>query len=389
MVSYTGPVVLAPWFLAASLSALTPGKTYAPTDPTVDDLCGVYRQLWSASASESKAKRREFLRRIIATCDRYTSKRLKDPSEPAPNWRPAAPGEDEASARIFRSGQPSSGTVLAAARARYKVDTIVNLRFDPSYRGFRETFGGGVPRLPISENEAAYRYAAERAAVEAAGMASVYAPTLPELEHFVGRYVPRLERGPGSKPWVCRLAGVPDGAKRHWLNDPPQTPREVAALERAGERPLLVSGFEDCRDWAEVYGREAVAGWMAETERAADLGNQLFIAAAERIRAMAARGKTVAYHCAGGTDRAGRVSLIIEAKEYGVMRHNVLAYRGPFSDPRIDLIAINYLLSERSGTRPRYRYLFPDLKRPDRSWLYIGLEPARPGLGVPAMRGWE
>jgi len=168
-----------------------------------------------------------------------------------------------------------------------------------------------------------------------------------------------------------------------------QTPEEVALLEKRGEKPLLVSAFEDCRDWAEVYGKAAVESWMADADRASALANQLFIAVAERVRGLAGAGRKVMYHCAGGTDRAGRVSLVVEAKEYGVTREQVRAYKGPFSDPKIDLIVVDYLLSQRSGLLPQYRYFFPDLKDPAKSWLYQALEPLSADTTTPALEAWS
>lgn len=390
--------------ILALLAAALPAQVAiaVPANPTADELCGIYRK-----AARKKLKGDPFAARIVAACDQYSVDSVRGPERPAFNFRAVTPrGEGEGACRLFRSGQPAPAKVpedapspyagnllgfdLAAASRTLGIGTVIGLRFDPTYKTFVETFGPGAPRLPVSAGEVAYRYAAEKALVEAAGMRSVYAPTLPEMEHFIGHYVPRLDRGPGSKPYVCRLpSGVPDGAEPHWLNEHPQAPETIAALEQKGERPLLASAFEDCRDVAAAYGPQQAAEWLAEVNKTSVLANELFIRIADRAREGASRGRKVLFHCAGGTDRAGRVAMIVELREYGVSRDRVRAYQGPLSDPAIDLIAVNYLLSQRAGTKPEYRYLFPDPARPERSWLYLGLGEVHRSVRFPVLEDWH
>lgn len=370
-------------------------------NPTADELCGLYREAVAAKRFAGD----EYAARIRAACELYTKEFLVDPGRPVYNFRPAAPGPGgESSCRVFRSGQPAPrlpdpegrfeaqilGYDLEAARRNFGITTVVDLRYDPEHRSFAETFGGGVPRLPISPTEAKYRYAVEKALVEKAGMASVYAPTLPEMESFVGNFVPRLEKGPGSKPYVCRLPqGMKDGAKPNWLQEPPATLEEALRIEReTGASPMLTSAFEDCRDLRAAFGKERVAAWLSEVHKTSELANAIFVRIAERVRTAAAGGGRVLFHCAGGTDRAGRVGINVELKEYGITRKQIRAYKGPLSDPKIDLIAVDYLLSQRAGRKGEYRYLFPDVRRPERSWLFLGLAEPPKDLRVPALDDW-
>jgi len=61
----------------------------------------------------------------------------------------------------------------------------------------------------------------------------------------------------------------------------------------------------------------------------------------------------------------GRTGIYYDLYRNGITEDQVRAYRGPFSDPQIDLVLVNYLLSNRAGSAAEYRFVVPDISNPD------------------------
>ncbi len=272
------------------------------------------------------------------------------------------------------------------AKQSFQIDAVLTLRFDPQVQASEETFGPGIFRLPLSSGEDIYSYKREEDQIRNAGMSSLYAPSIPEFEHFLGHYVPRLQLDADSKAYVCRLPrNIEDGIDIHWLKNATNWESQLDQLESQGILPTLVSKFDDCRDWHARYGKPQVDTWMNEVKHFAKVENEIFLRLARKILKSKEDGKRILYHCSSGTDRVGRLSMTIESLYYKLTREELEAYRGMGTQSKVDLIVLNYLLSNRAGSKVFYRYMFPDPQNPMRSWLGLSLEDSDPKLSIPGI----
>ena len=330
-------------FIASLASALQ-------SNPSVEELCKIYRARNAAS---------NYVAAIQDRCKNLTVAILKNGAPK--NLRGIDTLPPPSTPSLFRSAQLGQNALGPA-----DVRTVIDLRFDRKEAGHEAS-------PPLSAGEVSYDYQAERAAVMASGRKSLYLPTVPEMEHFVGNYVPRLE-GRG-KPYFCRLPkDFPDGAKVHWVDDSTKLMAKDDEYSARGISVPLVSNFADCHDLYARYGAPQVRAWLSEVKATAADAAQNFSDTATALMQISAQAKgNVLAHCSSGTDRVGRIAMIIEARVYGVDRGELIRYRGPGSDAKIDLIAVDYLLSQRAGSTPEYRFMFPDLRRPERSFLGVAI----------------
>lgn len=368
---------------------------------TVAEFCRIYENY--AQKSEIRLDAYESL--IISNCAQGSSDEIDvAESQPVFNFRaiPLAnssgefcPDEPEACS-LFRGGQPAPSEETDPAADHfssyhfgydfssikdYGINKIINLRYDPQQREadetsglfFVRTFGPDMPFVPLSPGEAKFRFSLESEIVERAGANSIFMPTVPESEHFVGHFVPRLDK------FVCRLPeGIPDGVRPHWLNGYKEYQENAESFKAIGQQGILVSDLEDCADLYEKWGELQVKAWVAEVKKFGELTNQIFVDIAKRIINIAEEGNRVLFHCSSGTDRVGRISAIIEAINYDLSLEEVEDYKGPLSNSKIDLIALNYLLSQRAGKTNQFSHFFPLDRGMQYSPLFLSLSVLAP-----------
>lgn len=201
-----------------SLLFLSQLATSVPENPDLDFFCSFYSPL--------------------AVCEKYQSDFLKGRNRPIYNFRAASATEtcDLMESQIFRSGQmapenPTSeeanhfrerqlGFKSSKIQSEFSIDEVINLRFDTQELSFQESFGVDFPSVPLSSGEKIFSLNLEKRMIEEMKIKLLNVPSPPESEHFVGRYVPRLDRRENSRAHVCRLPkNLPDGASKHWLED--------------------------------------------------------------------------------------------------------------------------------------------------------------------------
>lgn len=322
---------------------------------------------------------------------------MKDKTRPAINFRPLEPESE----RVFRSGQivpPGESADLLqhfrksqlgfrpSSLKEMGIQYVLNLRFDSRYQSSLKTFGTNAPALPLSEGEAIYSYPIEKRLIESYGIKSIYTPTLPEIEHFIGNYVPRLDKRSDSKPFICRLPkNMEDGLEQHWLNDVEKWQDQAEQFEKKGVLVPLASAFSDCHDLFEKYGKGKVETWVNEVKKTSHLENQILLQIADVIEDLEKNGNTLVYHCSSGTDRVGRLSMILEMRRLKITSDDLKAYMGIQSNSKIDLVVLNYLIAQRIGFEGEYRFLFPARKDVQTNWLKMALETQDKGIKIPAI----
>ena len=340
------------WFSIAVFSLLNFNLLADTVNPTIDQLCSMYESKAKTSARGSLDKYSDM---IIKSCSEFSVTRLLNKKDRTINLRPIIYGNDD----IFRSGQVFQEDNACKELKKLNINYVVNLRYDHLYNAstnsiepsnnisefkdaYAGTYGPTEYYVPLGANESKYKYLDEKKYVESCNMKSIYLPTVPEMEQVVAEnYIPKFDLDTSSKPYLCRLPVdlYPIKPLPHWLYNTADIPEESR---------ILLSSRQDCRDLYAKWGEKRVREWRKEVLRLTAISDELFLRIAKQTIALSKKGK-VLFHCAHGTDRTGRVASYIELQLLGVTPRELLAYKGPTSDPKIDLIAVNYLLSQRKG----------------------------------------
>lgn len=338
--------------------------------------------------------------------------------------------------QILRSGQIYKSKHSLAILKKLKIRYIVDLRFDYKWNtvlhttnrvnnnnnnnnnnsdnnlwldNYKSTFGSDTSFMPVTSTEEDYRYLEEKIYIENSNMESVYLPTIPETEYLIGNYLPKFDINSlsqvssasysesllvpnKSQPYLCRLPyNIKPG---EWEMNPPF---EIKIVEKNNNdvknifdenKGILVSSDPECKNLYGLYGEEQVLKWRKEVLNLSAAATNNFIQTAKSIINLADKGK-VLFHCAGGADRTGRVAAYIELELLKVTPRELMNYRGPLSDSKLDLIALNYLLSQRKGSSTQYKYFFPNRNGKffyQLSPLYLALRHDANDLDKPGLR---
>lgn len=349
-----------------------------PSNPKIEDFCNYYEK----KILDERLPKDSASLQITELCRANSVEALTDKRKPAYNFRGASSTLcDLENCFIFRGGQPAPLNPLAGEkeafrerqlgyhvsdlRDRYRIDEIISLRFDPKVMNFEDAFGKDFPTMPLSSGEIIYSFAIEEKLAKEMGIKALFVPSPPETEHFIENYVPRIDTGKDSRPYVCRLPKNLPAKAKHWLEAYEYYFENLNKFESEGVEPILTSRDPKCAEWNARYGEKKVATWLAEVKKAATTGNFVFQSVARYLVAQEKLGRRILFHCSSGTDRVGRTGIYYDLYRNGITEDQVRAYRGPFSDPQIDLVLVNYLLSNRAGSAAEYRFVVPDISNPD------------------------
>lgn len=365
-------------------------------DWSLEEYCALYKEKEIQEAEETIVKA------IQRICTEITADHLQSKNRPVYNFR-AAPADfcdAEENCSIFRGGQIAAmdlteeerqgfrdrqlGFRSTDLRDSFKIEFSISLRFDPKVRSTESLFGSNIPRLPLSSGEAIYSYSNEDRYLTSLGIQSLYIPSPPELEHFVGQYVPRLDNVPDAKPYVCRLPkNLPDGAEKHWLNAWQYYRDNLEIYESQDIFPILTSQSPECTEWIQKYGIDKVRSWTDEVIKTAKVANFIFQSIAKFLVEAERPERRVFFHCSSGSDRVGRVGLYFDLYRMGVTKGHVIEFKGPGTNAKIDLALMNYLLSQRAGASVKYQYIVPNQSRMDLSVLLKAFDNVEQDFEVP------